>query len=187
VFAQNPEPFERGRSWYRPERWDRMLWAVGGWLPVEWIWYSARQGSEAICCGVLGGSDTSFLAYYARTAIRLIEHPRNQPVWQMLDDVTGDNILAEQYLLSACLHYHQQHLGTQFHDLRIGYVFASLAAATEPAAARRAGFTHLIGASKREPILAQRLERRVQRDYPVSYERLVRCCPGSPAPAMAGR
>jgi hypothetical protein len=176
VFSQNPEHFDFGQGWYRPDRWDAALKAVRGWVPPEWTWYTLRRGSEAACCGVLGGHDTAFISYYARNAIRIVEHPRNQLAWRLLRSAAEDNILAEQYFLSACLHYHAANPRSEFKGVEMRYVFDSLAAAFRRAEAERVGFTHLIAGSKRDPILAERLENRVRQDYPVSYERIAQYC-----------
>jgi hypothetical protein len=45
------------------------------------------------------------------TLIRMIEHPRNQLAWRGHGSLVGDNVLAEQYYLSACLHYHARLAG----------------------------------------------------------------------------
>jgi hypothetical protein len=106
VFAQNPERFEIGNSYYRPQLWEHLIAAVGGWLPAEWTWYSRRGGHEAVCCGILGGRRTDFLAYYADGAIRTILHPRNQSAWRLLADRIGDNILTwgrpGQLVIQSC-------------------------------------------------------------------------------------
>jgi hypothetical protein len=145
-------------------------------VPPEWTWYTLQRGSEAACCGVLGGHDTAFISYYARNAIRMVEHPRNQLAWNLLRSAAEDNVLAEQYFLSACLHYHAANPRSEFKNVEMRYVFESSDAACHPAEAERVGFTHLIAGSKRDPILAKRLEDRVRRDYPEAYERVVRFC-----------
>jgi hypothetical protein len=165
VFAQNPESFEFGQGWYRPDRWNVALTAVHGWAPPE-----------AACCGIFGGRDTAFIAHYARSAIRMIEHRRNRLAWQVLGTGTECNVLAEQYFLSACLHYHSNHVRSMFSGVEMQYLFPSADAAFDPTEAERMGYTHLIAGAKRDPVLAGRLERRVQRDYPASYDRVMRCC-----------
>jgi hypothetical protein len=176
IFAQNPECFQFSQGWYRPDRWEAALKMVRGWAPPEWTWYVRRRGSEAACCGVLGGNDTAFISYYARNAIRIVEHPRNQLAWQHLRSAADDNVLAEQYFLSACLYYHAGNPRSQFKGIEMRYLFESMDAASSPAESERVGFTHLIAGSKRDPRLAERLESRVRQDYPEAYERVLRHC-----------
>lgn len=64
-----------------------------------------------------------FIRYYAETAISVIEHPRNQPGWACLINKTADNILFEQYLLSACINYHHNKIDSPFHKIDIRYLF----------------------------------------------------------------
>ena len=174
VFCQNPESFQFGQGWYRPERWDLALSAVHGFRPPEWSWYTFRRGSEAACCGVLGGCDLAFISHYAENAIRMIEHPRNQLAWRGLGSLVGDNVLAEQYFLSACLHYHAKNPDSPFSEVEMRYLFESIEEASTPSRAEQAGYTHLIAGAKRDPELMKRLERRVRDEYPESYERVAR-------------
>ena len=87
----------------------------------------------------------------------------------------GDNILMEQYpLLAACLQFHQQHPQSAYRALDVGYLFDSTDDAFDESVAARAGYTHLIGGAKSNPVLLDRLAARVQRDYPEYYERCLR-------------
>lgn len=145
-----------------------------GWLPPEWRWYRTHGKTQrAECCGVFGGHRVDFIRYYATQAIKLVEHAGNQGGWQRLHDKIGHNILFEQYLLAACLEYHQNRINSLFHDICIGYVFSSIEEAFDPDTATRAGYTHLIAGAKRNWELANRLEARVARDYPAQYARAV--------------
>jgi len=173
LFAQNPERFTPGASYYRPELFELVL--AGGWLPDEWRWYrAAGQGQSAICCGIVGGHRMDFLHHYAAQALRLIDHPANRPHWSRLSDKIGHNVLFEQYLLAACLQYHRDRPGSPFRDLDINYLFESSDSAYDPNNAARLGYSHLIAGAKRNTRLAQRLEQRVMRDYPKLYERCLR-------------
>jgi hypothetical protein len=106
---------------------------------------------------------------YADRAIRIIRHPRNQPVWPALG--VRDNILVEQYFLAACLQYHQRSSVSPHCAIEAGYLFNSSADAFDPACAARTGYTHLIGDAKNNPHIAERLEHRVRSDYPEYYDR----------------
>src|SRR5262249_3132001 len=174
IFAQNPEDFLLGTSYYAPEKFDHILRNCGGWLPEEWTWYSSvGPRRRAACCGFLGGNNVDFIRYYAETAISLIKHPRNQRGWACLINKTGDNILFEQYLLSACINYHHRKTDSLFHKIDIRYLFAGPNEAFRSRAATQLGYTHLIGNSKRNAEVSMRLERRVQQDYPEYYERII--------------
>lgn len=173
VLAQNPEYFIPGQSYYQPEAFE---WALAGiedaWLPPEWQWYRANgMAQRAECCGVFGGNRVDFIRHFAAQAIRLIEHPGNQLGWQHLGDKIGHNILFEQYLLAACVEFHQAHSNSPFRDVAIRHLFSSTDEAFDPETAARMGYTHLIADAKRNWQLAGRIETRVARDYPRHYQR----------------
>jgi hypothetical protein len=178
VFAQNPERLSLdGASVYRPEACAAAIRSEG-WLPEEWAWYLAAGGDEAVNCGVLGGSDVSFLAYYADMAINAIEHPRNHAPWARLDAKVADGILVEQYFLSACLSYHRERVDSPYKNIRIQYLFDSFASAFDEAQAAILGYTHLIGGAKRNRRLTERLETRVRQDYRDHYKRCLKYLQG---------
>jgi hypothetical protein len=57
--------------------------------------------------------------------------------------------------------------------LDIHYIFPSMDDAFDPRKAADAGYTHLIADTKKNKVLANDLERRVNKDYPKSYEKLL--------------
>ena len=175
VFAQFPEPFIPGKSSYQPEQLERVLRGYPQtWLPDEWSWYRrAADAQRGECCGILGGTNTCFIRHYANQALQLITEPFNQPGLHRLDDKRRHMILAEQYLLAACIEYHRRRAGSQHGGVDIAYLFESSAAAWNRDRLMQAGFTHLIADAKRNPVFARRLEARVQRDYPEHYARCV--------------
>lgn len=172
LLAQCPDYFVSGASYYRPEKLERELsMAQKIWLPAEWVWYRStisKQRGES--CGIFGGNRIDFIQHYATQSLRLVEHPDNQRGWAMMGVNADHNILFEQYLLSACIVYHQQHSGSRYRDVRIKYLFNSLDHAFDDSRAAKAGYTHLISTTKRNPEIAQRLEARVKRDYPDYFE-----------------
>lgn len=95
----------------------------------------------------------------------------NQAAWVRFGSTVSDNILIEQYLLAACIDYHRNRRGSEYHGAGIRYLFRSSREAFTQEAAARAGHTHLIGAAKNNPVLARRLEARVAREYPQHFER----------------
>lgn len=173
LFAQNPDSFVTGASCYKPEGFEAVVVRVpGGWLPKEWLWYRASGiAQRAEACGVFGGGHIEFIRYYANLAIQLIEHSGNQTAWHHLSDRVERNILAEQYLLSACIEYHQNHSDSPFRNINIEYLFNSMAEAYEPQKAAKVGFTHLVASAKKNRDIAEKLENRVKKDYPDAYER----------------
>jgi len=80
-------------------------------------------------------------------------------------------IWVEQYLLPACVDYHQQQASSPFHDIEIRYLFESITHAFQSDRAEQLGFTHLAGNAKLNRELATRMEEKVKRDYPEYYER----------------
>ena len=180
VLAQSPEYFIPGASCYRPECFEQTLQnATSGWLPEEWMWYRRMYWPQrAESCGILGGTHTDFIRYYADCSLRLIEHPANQYGWRHFEDKLGNMILIEQYLLSACIEYHKADPRSPFAGVGIQYLFNTPDDLFNPDCAAQVGYTHLIADAKRDPVLAQRLELRVQRDYPDLYERCLRLTEG---------
>jgi hypothetical protein len=179
VMAQNPERFVYADGAYRPDRWEAALLAVNAPLPPEWLWYTRRRGNEAVGCGIVGGTDYNFLAHYAEQAIKMVRDTQHRKAPLEAGEIVGCNILAEQYLLAACLHYHRMAQTSRFAGLRINYLFDS----DQDSAARidQLGYTHLIAGAKQNAEIAERLERRVSRDYPREYATLMSCIDASPA------
>jgi hypothetical protein len=170
VFAQNPERFTFGEGAYRPDLWEDAVKAVDGALPCEWTWYTHRRGSVAICCGIVGGCNSEFIAYYADRAIHMVQHGQNKRALAKSIEKLGCNILVEQYFLAACINYHRLRPDSPFLGIDIKYLFQS----EEEIGinAEKAGYTHLIAGAKRNVEIAERLERRVNQEYPEQYQRL---------------
>lgn len=174
IFAQNPEYFTFGdeSAWYRPEVYKATVESTHGWLPEEFNWYVSGRGNQPICCGLFGGNHVAFINYYADKAIQLVEHPQNQGALALLQRKTLDSFMVEQYFLAACVFYHQNREKSVYRDVYIECLFNSFEEAFRDA--KNAGFTHLLGGAKRNPLLAEKLERRVAKDYPERYERCLR-------------
>jgi hypothetical protein len=175
VFAQNPNPLSARTPYYRPEQLERVLMAAGGWLPDEWLWYRrAIKNQRAESCGLVGGNRTDFINRYAEAALRLVSDPRNRRALQSLPDKHIHSLLYEEYLLAAFVEYHKASARLPAGSLRIEYLFNSMADPWKPDLIARAGFTHLMSGMKMNPLLADRLERRVRQDYPHHYERCLK-------------
>lgn len=175
LFAQNPDYFKVGASYYMPEQIELLIEKHGGWLPREWVWYrSSGQPQRAESCGVFGGGNTEFINYYSRRALKMIEHSANSHLWTILGEQVERNILVEQYLLSACIEYYKNHQEGGNQSLDIHYLFNSLDDAFDPRKAADAGYTHLVADTKKNKALANDLERRVEKDYPEAFEKCLR-------------
>jgi hypothetical protein len=174
VFAQNPEYFDEGFP-YRPDSLETTL-AEGGaiWLPAEWVWYrSDGMRPRGECCGLFGGQHVDFIRHFAEQAIRLVEHPDNQPGWSKVDDKFTKSLLYEQYFLSACVEYHRAHRASPYHGVEIRYLFNSVRESFQTERAAQLGYTHLLAQTKLNKEVMALLEERVKRDHPDYYERCV--------------
>ncbi len=172
VFAQHPEYFSI--DWdYKPEEFITFLKNIRGrWIPEEFEWYSSKiDVQKGENCGILGGNRVDFIQYYADAAMKLVEYPINQASWSLLGDHIPRNLLVEQYLLAACVEYHKNRQSSPYKDINIQYLFNSSDDAFNPNKAKELGYTHLLGTSKRNRVIAERLENRVKNDYPEYYER----------------
>ena len=179
VLAQNPEYFVFGDHnatcwWYRPEIFDARVKGANGWLPEEWNWSIANRRELAYCCGILGGNQIDFISHYADLALQIATHPRNQIAFSLMENKPGDSMLIEQYFLAACLEYHKQHAESEFQEVQIKCLFESPEAAFSSDQPGKIGYTHLIGAAKQNQEIAQRLEKRVAKEYPAQYKRCLR-------------
>ena len=170
VLAQSPERFSwSGGTYYRPDVLEPLVESEGGWLPDALAWYLSVRGNGAVNCGVFGGNRLELIRDYADQAIQLVEHPNNQSVWRQCGDRISENLIAEQYLLMACIEHAKWQ--RKWPTCNVQYLFESTDQAFLPGPAARAGFTHMIGLAKADPVLAQRLNQRVRRDYPDYYAR----------------
>jgi hypothetical protein len=169
LLAQSPESFGwEGGSYYRPEVLEPLIQAQGGWLPEPLAWYLSIRGDAAVNCGIVGGHQLDFIQSYANQAIQMVQHPANQPIWRQLEDRISENLIAEQYLLTACIEYARAQKRPR---LDVQYLFESTDLAFQPGYAAKLGFTHMIGLAKSDPELAARLDTRVRRDFPEYYAR----------------
>jgi hypothetical protein len=175
LLSQNPEPFELGASHYHPEAFEE-----AGWVPEEWKWFYTQTETvqRGDWCGIFGGNAIDLINHYACLALRMVEHAANRPTWSRLIDTAGAGDafgLVEEYLLSACLEYHRRHEDAGERDVHMEYLFASVAEAYGRTVPARSGYTHLIGVSKRNPVLCRRLELRVSQEYPELFARCAEC------------
>jgi len=176
VFSQCPEDHPLD-EWFSPINIESAFARHNLSLPAEWEWTRSKSvegGFREDNCGILGGTNTDFIRYYARLAVDLVTNPRNARAWADLPEKCGYNMRIEQFLVSACVDYHRFHPDSPFRGVRMQSLFSSFGEAFEPQATERAGYTHLLGDAKTNPVVAERLERRVRREDAEFYERCVR-------------
>src|SRR6516225_3493918 len=167
VLAQHPEFYGPDQTIYRTEDVERAFAETGGILPIEWRW--ARANSDGLIadnCGIVGGCDVAFLRHFAATALELIERPENAAGWSQHPNKWPFVYIVEQFMLSACVGYHQFHPGSACKGVRAGFLFRSWDGARDPREAEQRGFTHLMGWSKRVPAIMHRLSERVRKEWP---------------------
>lgn len=170
VLAQNSEEFRVGEAFYRPEEFESAVQAMGGWVPREFAEYGPRDGMHrAFCCGIFGGCRVDFIRHYARQARRMAGESVNRPIWLAMPDRNPSNMLVEQYVLAACLDYHQRREDSPYAGVRIECLFNDFGDAFQRG--DELGFTHLLGEAKQNSDILARLETRVRNDYPAYYER----------------
>jgi hypothetical protein len=172
VLAQNVIPAEFGALVYNPDVIENALgYPKRGWLPDEWTWY--RQQTPIRCgewCGIFGGNRIDFIQSYADKAWKILTDDRNRAQLEPLPK-QAHVATVEEYFLRAFLEYHNHHEDSPFAGVQIEHLFDSNAEAFQPSRAQEAGFTHLVSEAKRNRFLAERMEARVRREYPESYER----------------
>lgn len=175
VFAQCPEHHPPADEWCGPEDVERAFSQHDLRLPTEWEWSRSRSlhHFREVNCGILGGTRTDFIRYYARLAIDLVLNPKYVAAWAEFPEKAGYNMLIEQFLLDACIDFHRSSSDSPFSGIGIRYLFPSLGHAYDPQAAGRMGFTHLLGDAKTDLIVTRRLEQRVQREDPKFYRHCV--------------
>jgi hypothetical protein len=172
VFAVYPEHTRYGTWPYLIGSLRTIVAAADGWLPAELDAFVPVGGiARAENCGIVGGQRVDFIQHYADQAIKLIEHPRNQPAWAVRRTLHDDMVIFEQHMLSACLDYYQSRPGLGFDGVAIRYLFNDFWDAQ--ARADDVGFTHLLSYTKRLDANVVRVEARVARDYPELYARCI--------------
>lgn len=175
VFVQNLEPFrEWDGGWYQPAAFEACITSrKGGWLPKEWLWYRHKraEAAQGLCCGIFGGGCLDFISYYANLSFRILDHQDNALSLAWLPDKERHIVLLEQFLLSACIGYYTKADTQRFNQLRLEVLFNAPDVAT---CRDIKGFTHVIGLAKQNVNICDRLEARVQRDYPLRYKSLKR-------------
>jgi hypothetical protein len=163
VFGQCPEEHSCTEDWGGPANVERAFQKHNLDLPAEWEWVRSRSISQfrEVNCGILGGTRTDFLRYYANLAIDLVLHPKNAAAWAEFPNKDGYNQIIEQFLLFACIDFHRVAPQSSYRSVNVRYLFPSLGQAFDEDAAAQVGFTHLLGDVKTHPTVSDRLERRM--------------------------
>lgn len=139
---------------------------------MEWEWALSKNDTyhTAENCGIIGGSHVGFLRYYAQAALALAMNPRHTVAWSKLASRHIYSMSIEQFFLSACLEFHRMHAGSPYRGVRAERLFASAQDAYNINCDARAGFTHMLGGAKCNPLVAQRLENQVLREDRAYYQ-----------------
>ena len=180
VLAQHPEPREFCDLGGPQIVEDAFVRAALG-LPAEWQWSRSHPGHRfrQANCGILGGTNTDFIQYYARLALDLALNPTYSAAWATIADRAGLNTTLEQFLLSACLDYHRFDPGSPHRGINARYLFPTHSAAFDPGEAAQLGYTHLLGPTKQDLQVTARLEQRARRETPTFYRRCQRVAASS--------
>ena len=109
-------------------------------------------GRVAYNCGVVGGTDVHLLFHYAREGVELAQKFFCSPI-----NGTTTSMAVEQYHLADF---------ARRNGVRVETVLPLHHAGTHR---RRAGYAHLTGDAKRDPVLVGSCERRLAREYPAEY------------------
>ena len=176
VLAQSPETYHVADDHCGPRIVENAFARTGLVLPAEWEWSRSRPARRFLeaNCGILGGTNVSFIQRYARLALDLVLNPRHTAAWAAVPDKAGLNATVEQFLLPACVDFHRFDPGSPHRGVYLRYLFPSVGAAFDPAQAARLGFTHLLAEAKQDAQVTARLEERVSREDPAFYDRCKR-------------
>jgi len=131
----------------------------------------ANQPLSACNAGLLGGHDLDFFARYTQGVFHFLNI--NRPQWAQLDQAEM-NMFYEQVYFHALATAQQKTIG-YFHPAPINDMtypgFAEFSGVPH-----RTHFIHLMGVFKRDPHTCLMLVRRLRRDYPEYYERILQVC-----------
>jgi hypothetical protein len=176
VFAQSPEFHPPLDAWSDPSLVEAAFAKHALPLPVEWEWWRSlgETGYREESCGIVGGQRPDFLRHYAQLGLQLVRDPAHAPAWRELPDKSNFNMTIEQFLLAACLDYHRFHPESPYRGVRIKYLFQNWADAFDPAKCAQAGYTHLLGDSKCDAAVMQRLEQRMRSEDRDFYSHCLR-------------
>lgn len=176
VLAQHPETYSVADEHYGVRVIEDAFARAGLSLPAEWQWSRSRDTRRfhAANCGILGGTNVSFLQCYAQLALDLVLNPRHTAAWAAVPGKGSLNVTVEQFLLPACLEFHRFDPGSPHRGVYLRYLFPSVGAAFDPAWAARRGFTHLLAGAKMDARVTSRLEARVRREDAAFYRRCKR-------------
>jgi len=168
VFAQNPEFFTENSDYYLPSEFEMAINQIEkGWLPEEWKWSRNLFGhfQKSMNTGIFGGQRPDLIHYAANLAFQILDHPINQISLESIEKKAQIAGMLEMYLPAACI---DCYFGA---DVFAKYLFTSAEEAFEKGDS--IGYTHLLGSSKRNLSIISRLEKRVEKEYPIYYERCV--------------
>jgi hypothetical protein len=175
VLGQHPENFHVADDWCGARIIENAFQNAALALPAEWEWARSLWGRRInqVNCGIVGGTNTAFIRYYAQLALDLVLNPRHAAAWREIHDRSDLNTSIEQFTLAACTEFHRFNPASPFPGVHLRYLFPSNEAAFDRRYAERFGFTHLLAEAKHDARVADRLERRVEREDGELYRRCV--------------
>jgi hypothetical protein len=111
VFAQCPEEHSALADWCGPRDVERAFAQRDLSLPAEWEWSrsSSLNYYREANCGIMGGTRTDFIRYYANLAMELVMNPTYANAWATFDNKEVLNMVVEQFLLASCAEFHRSH------------------------------------------------------------------------------
>jgi hypothetical protein len=175
VFVQCPEDHPPLDTCWGPEQIEGAFAEQGLSLPPEWEWVRSRSPYvfREVNCGIMGGNRVDFIQYFATLSLDLMTNPIYAAAWTKFSDLSCYMMILEQFLLNACFEFHRSHPQSPFRGMYMRYLFPSFGEAYNHDAATRAGFTHLLGDAKRDPMISRRLEQRAEQEDPGFYRHCV--------------
>ena len=177
LIAQNPEFINEHPDYYRPTELERAIARVrDAQLPKEWRWCRAllHGHQRGYNTGIYGGQDNDFIRYCSGLFFDIVHHPGVADIKKDISNPFQHAGMLEMLLPGVCVDYHQGRPGSPFAHIDVATLFADPEEAY--VAGDAVGYTHLLGTSKRNPLLLRKLAARVGQEFPKQYMRCEEYC-----------
>lgn len=162
-FQSIESPIDEGwYSWYTPLL-QRAKKAVK--FP-QLVWDNMTD--HAFNCGVAGGNDLETFQEWKKLAVEYNFSPENKDYFNSIKDVIiHQNLLSEQYFIAAL----SKSKGYKVNeDVKFLLDYSNLHEEANKAGQR---FTHLWGLTKRDSFVIEKVYKRLQKDFPEYYEKVM--------------
>lgn len=168
VFAQSAEPFSSPpRFKWEENPHDHTLIGVYlnqraatlNYLPPAVRFSLTRREHKPYNVGIFGGNNLDFIGRYARQSLKTLNHPLNQDILEHCIPVCASCFI-EQYFLGAQAQSENQYVATMFPDESIRNELLM----------KEIGYIHLLGDSKRDNVIVERVYAKIAREFPWLYE-----------------